>query len=163
MTSISTNNEIIIYKGDNGQPRIGVRVENETVWLSQAQMVELFQSSKANVSEHIKRIFKEGELDKDAVVRKIRTTASDGKNYEVEHYDLDMIISLDYRIKSSVATHFRKWATARLREYIIKGFTMDDERLKESGNGNFWKELLDRIRDIRLNVVYIIVLQFLQA
>jgi len=163
MTNISTNNEIIIYKGDNGKPRIGVRVENETVWLSQAQMVELFQSSNANVSEHIERIFKEGELDKDAVVRKIRTTASDGKNYEVEHYDLDMIISLDYRIKSSVATHFRKWATARLREYIIKGFTMDDERLKESGNGNFWKELLDRIRDIRLNVVYIIVLQFLQA
>jgi len=143
------NNSIIIYEGDGGEPRISVRIENETVWLSQAQMVELFQSSKANVSEHIKRIFQEGELDRDSVVRKIRTTATDGKNYDVEHYNLDMIISLGYRIKSSIATKFRKWATLRLREYIVKGFTMDDERLKESGGGNYWKELLDRIRDIR--------------
>jgi len=143
------NNEIIIYEGGGGEPRISVRMENETVWLSQAQMVELFQSSKANVSEHIKRIFEEGELDRDSVVRKIRTTATDGKNYEVEHYDLNMIISLGYRIKSSVATHFRMWATTRLKEYIIKGFTLDDERLKGTGGGNYWKELLNRIRDIR--------------
>lgn len=143
------NNEIIIYEGGGGEPRISVRVENETVWLSQAQMVELFQSSKANVSEHIKRIFEEGELDRDSVVRKIRTTAADGKNYEVEHYDLNMIISLGYRIKSSVATHFRMWATTRLKEYIIKGFALDDERLKGTGGGNYWKELLNRIRDIR--------------
>jgi hypothetical protein len=143
------DNSVIIYEGDNGKPKLEVRMENETVWLSQAQMVELFQSSKANVSEHIKRIFEEGELDRDSVVRKIRTTAADGKNYKVEHYDLNMIISLGYRIKSSVATHFRMWATSRLREYIVKGFTLDDERLKGTGGGNYWKELLDRIRDIR--------------
>lgn len=143
------SSSIIIYEDDNGTPKLEVQIENETVWLSQAQMVELFQSSKANVSEHIKRIFQEGELDRGSVVRKIRTTAIDGKNYDVEHYDLDMIISLGYRIKSSVATHFRKWATARLREYIVKGFTMDDERLKGTGGGQYWKELLDRIRDIR--------------
>ncbi|HED08977.1 MAG TPA: cell filamentation protein Fic [Ignavibacteria bacterium] len=149
MKKISTNNEIIIYKGDNGEPKLEVQIENDTVWLSQAQIVELFQSSKSNVSEHIKRIFEEGELCRDAVVRKIRTTASDGKNYDVEHYNLDMIISLGYRIKSSVATHFRIWATARLHEYIVKGFTMDDERLKDSSGGSYWKELLNRIRDIR--------------
>ena len=143
------NNSIIIYESENGKPQLEVLLENETVWLSQAQMVELFQSSKANVSEHIKRIFQEGELNKDSVVRKIRTTATDDKNYNVEYYDLDMIISLGYRIKSSVATHFRKWATTRLREYIVKGFTMDDERLKGTGGGQYWKELLDRIRDIR--------------
>jgi hypothetical protein len=143
------NSEIVIYESDDGTPQISVRVENETVWLTQAQLVELFQSSKANVSEHIKHIFGEGELERNSVVRKFRTTAADGKNYNIEHYDLDMIISLGYRIKSSIATHFRQWATVRLREYIVKGFTMDDERLKESGGGNYWNELLDRIRDIR--------------
>jgi hypothetical protein len=124
-------------------------LENETVWLSQAQLVELYQTSKSNVSEHIKNIFTEGELVKDSVVRKFRTTASDGKNYDVEYYNLDMIISLGYRIKSSIATQFRIWATERLKEYLIKGFTMDDERLKQNGGGNYWKELLERIRDIR--------------
>ena len=143
------DSEIIIYESDDGKPKISVRVENETVWLTQAQLVELFHSSKANVSEHIKHIFEEGELERNSVVRKFRTTAADGKNYSIVHYDLDMIISLGYRIKSSIATHFRQWATARLREYIVKGFTMDDARLKESGGGNYWKELLDRIRDIR--------------
>ncbi|MBF0531485.1 MAG: virulence RhuM family protein [Candidatus Omnitrophica bacterium] len=112
-------------------------------------MVDLFQSSKANVSEHIKHIFEERELDKNSVVRKFRTTAPDGKNYDIEHYNLDMIISLGYRSKSSIATRFRQWATARLLGYIVKGFTMDDERLKNLGGGNYWKELLDRIRDIR--------------
>jgi len=143
------NGEIIIYENAEGQSRVSVRVEGETVWLNQAQMVELFQSSKANVSEHIKHIFEEGELEKDSVVRKFRTTALDGKNYNIEYYNLDMIISLGYRIKSSIATKFRQWATERLNEYIRKGFTMDDERLKGTGGGNYWKELLDRIRDIR--------------
>lgn len=143
------NNNIIIYENQDGKPHISVKIESETVWLTQAQMVDLFHSSKANVSEHIKHIFEEGELEKNSVVRKFRTTASDGKNYEIEHYNLDLIISLGYRIKSSIATRFRQWATARLREYIIKGFTLDDERLKGRAGGNYWKELLNRIRDIR--------------
>ena len=143
------NNEIIIYESSDDESKISVRVEHETVWLTQAQLVELFHSSKANVSEHIKHIFKEGELKKNSVVRKFRTTAADGKNYNIAHYNLDMIISLGYRVKSRIATSFRIWATKRLNEYIRKGFTMDDERLKESGGGNYWKELLDRIRDIR--------------
>lgn len=145
----SSGHAFIIYESPDGEPRISVRVESETVWLTQAQMVDLFQSSKANVSEHIKHIFEEGELDKNSVVRKFRTTASDGKNYDTEHYSLDMIISLGYRIKSSIATRFRQWATARLREYIVKGFTIDSDRLKNLGGGNYWKELLDEIRDIR--------------
>lgn len=141
-------NSIIIYEAE-GAPRIEVQIDGETVWLTQAQLVELFQSSKANISEHIKHIFDEGELARDAVVRKFRTTASDGKTYEVEHYNLDLIISVGYRVKSRVATQFRQWATARLREYIVKGFTMDDDRLKGVGGRDYWKELLDRIRDIR--------------
>ena len=147
MTRDSGN--IIVYVDDNGQPQVDVRFQDETVWLTQAQLVELYQSSKANVSEHIKNIFDEGELDKNSVVRKFRTTASDGKNYEVNYYNLDMIISLGYRIKSSIATKFRIWATDRLREYITKGFAIDSERLKNLGGGNHWKELLDEIRDIR--------------
>ena len=141
--------EIIIYQTNNGKNNIDVKLEGETVWLTQAQLVELYQSSKSNVSEHIKHIFEEKELEENSVVRKFRTTASDGKQYGVAHYNLDMIISLGYRIKSSIATQFRIWATERLKEYIIKGFTMDDERLKQNGGGNYWKELLDRIRDIR--------------
>ncbi len=141
--------EIVIYESADGMAKIDVRFVDETVWLTQAQLVELFQSSKANISEHIKNIFEEGELDENSVVRKFRTTAADGKNYLVAHYNLDMIISLGYRVKSRVATHFRRWATARLREFLVKGFTMDDERLKQLGGGNYWKELLDRIRDIR--------------
>ena len=143
------NGNIIVYVDDNGQPQVDVRFQDETVWLTQAQLVELYQSSKANVSEHIKNIFDEGELDKNSVVRKFRTTASDGKNYEVKYYNLDMIISLGYRIKSSIATKFRIWATDRLREYITKGFAINSERLKNLGGGNHWKELLDEIRDIR--------------
>ena len=114
------NGNVIVYVDDNGKPQVDVRFQDETVWLTQAQLVDLYQSSKANVSEHIKNIFDEGELDKDSVVRKFRTTASDGKNYEVNYYNLDMIISLGYRIKSNIATKFRIWATDRLREYIIK-------------------------------------------
>lgn len=143
------NSQIIIYQSDGGRTRVDVRFQGETTWLTQAQLVALFQSSKSNVSEHIKHIFEEKELDHNSVVRKFRTTAADGKAYEVEHYNLDMIISLGYRIKSKIATKFRIWATARLKEYLIKGFTMDDERLKGMGGGNYWKELLDRIRDIR--------------
>jgi hypothetical protein len=112
-------------------------------------LVNLFGSSKANISEHIKHIFEERELERDSVVRKFRTTAADGKTYEIEHYNLDMIISLGYRVKSNIATKFRIWATARLREYIVKGFTIDSDRLKNLGGGNYWKELLDEIRDIR--------------
>lgn len=112
-------------------------------------MCELYQTSKSNISEHIKHIFEEGELEEISVVRKFRTTAADGKNYTVTHYNLDMIISLGYRVKSIIATKFRRWATERLKEYMLKGFAMDDERLKNLGGGNYWKELLDRIRDIR--------------
>ncbi|MDD2980303.1 MAG: virulence RhuM family protein [Hespellia sp.] len=141
--------EIVIYQTDEGATKIDVRFVDETVWLTQAQLVELFHSSKANISEHIKHIFEEGELEEISVVRKFRTTAADGKSYNVTHYNLDMIISLGYRVKSMIATNFRRWATERLKEYMIKGFTMDDERLKNLGGGNYWKELLDRIRDIR--------------
>jgi hypothetical protein len=153
--NISNNNnsgEIIIYEGADGKPGIEVRVEGETVWLSQPQLVELFQSSKANVSEHIKNIFTEGELSPNSTVRNFRTVQKEGNrevSRDIEHYNLDMIISLGYRVKSQIATRFRQWATARLREYIVKGFVMDDERLKGTGGGNYWKELLDRIRDIR--------------
>ena len=140
---------LILFKTDDGQIKLDVKLDGETVWLTQAQMVELYQSSKANVSEHIKHIFAEGELSKNSVVRKFRTTAADGKSYETYFYNLDMIISLGYRIKSLTATKFRIWATERLKEYIIKGFTLDDERLKELGGGGYWKELIERIRDIR--------------
>lgn len=144
--------EMMLYVGDDGKPRIEVTFQGETAWLSQAQLVELFQSSKANISEHIKNIYDEGELSSGATVRKFRTVRKEGDREvvrNVEHYNLDMIISLGYRVRSSVATQFRIWATERLREYIIKGFAMDDERLKGNGGGDYWKELLDRIRDIR--------------
>ncbi len=143
------NSEILIYQSEHGDTNIDVKMVDETVWLTQAQLCELYQTSKSNVSEHIKHIFEEGELEREAVVRNFRTTGTDGKNYNVIHYNLDMIISLGYRIKSRIATNFRRWATERLKEYMIKGFTMDDERLKQLGGGNYWKELLDRIRDIR--------------
>ena len=141
-------NKIIIYESEDGHD-LNVRIEGETVWLTQAQLVELYQTSKSNVSEHIKNILAEGELQEEAVVRNFRTTGADGKMYSTKHYNLDMIISLGYRIKSKIATRFRQWATQRLNEYIRKGFTMDDQRLKELGGGSYWKELLDRIRDIR--------------
>jgi len=139
--------KIIIYKKDNND--ISVRLEDKTVWLGQLQIVKLFNSSKSNVSEHIKHIFEEGELDKNSVVRKFRTTASDGKMYNIDHYNLDVIISLGYRIKSQIATQFRIWATGKLKEFLVKGFVMDDEKLKGNAGGNYWKELLERIRDIR--------------
>ena len=144
--------EVIIYQTDEGDTKIDVRFVDETVWLTQAQLVELFQSSKANISEHIKNIYDEGELDEESTVRKFRTVQIEGERSvtrSIVHYNLDMIISLGYRVKSKIATNFRKWATERLKEYMIKGFTMDDERLKNLGGGNYWKELLDRIKDIR--------------
>ena len=140
---------MLLYQDENGSTQIEVRLENENVWLTQAQLVTLYQSSKANVSEHIKHIFEEGELEETAVVRKFRTTATDGKNYNTAFYNLDLIISLGYRIKSHIATKFRIWATQRLKEYIIKGFVIDDNRLKQNAGGNYWYELLNRIRDIR--------------
>lgn len=142
-------NKVIIYTANDGKTKIDVKLEEETLWLTQAQMCELYQTSKSNVSEHIKHIFEEGELDEDSVVRKFRTTASDGKEYTVSHYNLDMIIALGYRIRSIIATRFRQWATERLKEYIVKGFALDDDRLKMLGGGSYWKELLERIRDIR--------------
>lgn len=141
--------EIVIYQTDDGQTNIDVRFEDETVWLTQAQLVELYQSSKANISEHIKHIFEEGELEENSVVRNFRTTAADGKSYNTKFYNLDMIISLGYRVKSKIATNFRRWATEQLKEYLKKGFLLNDRRLKEMGGGDYWHELLDRIRDIR--------------
>ena len=142
-------NKVIIYTASDGQTKIDVKLEDETLWLTQAQMCELYQTSKSNVSEHIKHIIEEGELQEDSVVRKYRTTATDGKSYLTTFYNLDMIIALGYRVRSIIATRFRQWATLRLKEYMVKGFTLDDERLKKLGGGGYWKELLERIRDIR--------------
>jgi hypothetical protein len=143
------NSEILMYQTEDGQIRIDVRMEDETVWLSQAQMVELFQTSKQNVSLHIKNIFLEAELIENSVVKEYLTTATDGKNYKTKFYNLDVIISVGYRVKSHRGTQFRIWATRRLKEYIIKGFAMNDELLKKAGGGNYFDELLERIRDIR--------------
>ena len=146
--------EMIIYQSDEGV-KLDVRLENKTVWLNQEQIGALFNKSKATISEHISNIFKEGELDEEVVVRKFRTTTQHGaiegktQSREVKYYNLDVIISIGYRVKSIQGTRFRQWATERLNEYIVKGFTMDDERLKNLGGGSYWKELLDRIRDIR--------------
>ena len=141
-------NKIIIYKTEDGVTKIDVRLEDETVWLTQAQMAELFQTTKQNVSLHISNIFKEGELQKQSVVKEFLTTASDGKNYPTFHYNLDVIISVGYRVKSLRGTQFRIWANNVLKEYMIKGFAMNDDLLKSSG-GDYFKELLERIRDIR--------------
>lgn len=152
MKPVDTKNSILIYEGDGGVPRIEVQIDGETVWLTQAQLAELFGTTKANISIHVKNIFEEGELTKDATVKEYLTVQVEGNrkvSREIERYNLDLIISIGYRVKSQVATHFRQWATARLREYIVKGFVMDDERLKRTGGGNYWKELLNRIRDIR--------------
>ena len=146
------NNQIIIYQSEDGQTRVEVKFTGETVWLSQQQMAELYQSSRSNVVEHIKHIYEEGELDEESTCRNFRQVRQEGSRQvarEIPFYNLDMIISLGYRIRSVIATHFRRWATERLKEYIIKGFTMDDERLKGNGGGAYWRELLDRIRDIR--------------
>ena len=141
--------EIIIYQSDDGLVKLKTKLNGETIWLSLDQIAELFGKDKSNISRHLKNIFSEGELDKSLVVAFFATTATDGKTYQVAYYNLDAIISVGYRTNSARATAFRIWATERLKEYIIKGFTMDDDRLKGNGGGNYWKELLARIRDIR--------------
>jgi len=141
--------ELILYRTEDGQTKIEVRLQDDTAWLSLNEMTELFQRDKSVVSKHIKNVFEEGELSPDAVVANFATTAADGKTYQVDHFNLDVIISVGYRVKSHRGTQFRIWATQRLREYIIKGFTMDDNRLKRAGGGNYFDELLARIRDIR--------------
>lgn len=134
--------EILIYQTDDGQTNIEVKIEDDTVWLTQQQMSELFQTSRTNVVEHIKHIYEEGELDEISTCRNFRQVRKEGNREvtrQIPHYNLDMIISLGYRIKSVIATRFRQWATKRLKEYMIKGFTIDDERLKGNGGGNYWK------------------------
>lgn len=143
------NGDIIIYQSDDGLTHIDVKIENETVWLNQDQMSELFQRDKSTISRHIKNIFDEGELDRNSVVAKNATTAADGKTYDVEYYSLDVIISVGYRVKSLRGTQFRIWANGILKEYLVKGFSMNDDLLKSVGGGYYWKELLARIRDIR--------------
>ena len=143
---------IVIYQTEDGDTKIDVRFVDETVWLTQQQMADLFQSSRTNIVEHIQHIYEERELDEASTCRKFRQVRTEGSRQvtrEIPYYNLDMIISLGYRVKSMIATHFRRWATERLKEYMVKGFTMDDERLKKLGGGNYWKELLARIRDIR--------------
>ena len=144
--------EIILYQREDGAVQIDVRVEDETVWLTQQQIAELFDTTKQNVNLHIQNIFNEGELLPEATVKKSLTVQKEGAREvrrQLAYYNLDVIISVGYRITSIIATHFRQWATQRLREYIIKGFVLDDDRLKNLGGANYWKELLERIRDIR--------------
>lgn len=147
-----SRSSLILYQTEDGRTRIQCRFENETVWLTQKLMAELFQKDVRTINEHIQNVFAEGELSPESVIRKFRITAADGKIYETQHYNLDVIISVGYRVKSSRGTQFRIWATQRLREYIVKGFTMDDERLKNppgEGHVDYFDELLERIRDIR--------------
>ena len=144
--------EIVIYQAEDGLTKVACRFVDETVWLTQQQMAELFHTSRSNIVEHIGHIYEEGELDEVSTCRKFRQVRMEGNRQvtrELPFYNLDMIISLGYRVKSLIATQFRRWATERLKEYMIKGFTMDDERLKNLGGGNYWRELLERIRDIR--------------
>ena len=141
--------EFLLYQTEDGRTRVEVRFGGETAWLSLKQMVDLFQRDKSVISRHIKNVFEEGELQRESVVAEFATTAADGKTYQVEYFNLDVIISVGYRVKSHRGTQFRIWATQRLREYIVKGFTLDDERLKRAGGGNYFDELLARIRDIR--------------
>ena len=141
--------EIIIYQTQDGLTKINVNMQEETVWLSLDQMAELFQRDKSTISRHIRNIFDEGELERESVVANSATTATDGKTYQVDFYNLDVIISVGYRVKSQRGVQFRIWATNVLKEYMKKGFAMDDERLKGNAGGNYWKELHERIRDIR--------------
>jgi len=143
------SNDIIIYQTEDGKTKVDVLLEGDTVWLTQGQIVDLFESSKANISEHISNIFAERELQENSVVRNFRTTAADGKDYYVNHYNLDMIISVGYRVKSVKATQFRIWATRVLKEYAVKGFALDTRRLKNPGSRDYFDELLEKIREIR--------------
>ena len=144
--------EMLVYQTADGRVKLDVRLEDETVWLTQQMIADLFQTSKQNISQHIASIYEEGELTAEATVKKYLTVRHEGTRdvqRELEFYNLDMIISVGYRVKSVIATRFRIWATQRLKEYIVKGFTMDDARLKEAGNSRYFEELLARIRDIR--------------
>jgi len=141
--------EFLLYQTEDGQTRLEVAFRGETCWLSLNQLAELFQRDKSVISRHIKNLFDEGELVRGSVVANFATTAADGKSYQVDYFNLDVIISVGYRVKSHRGTQFRIWATQRLREFIVKGFTMDDDRLKQAGGGNYFDELLARIRDIR--------------
>ena len=143
------NSNILMYTTEDGLTKIEATFENDTVWLSIDQMAELFQRDKSTISRHIKNIFEEGELNRNAVVANFATTASDGKTYQVDYYNLDVIISVGYRVKSLRGTQFRIWANSILKEYMKKGFALDDDRLKRLGGGNYFDELLSRIRDIR--------------
>lgn len=147
--NIDTNSSFIIFKTQDEQVSVDVRFEDETVWLTQDQIAALYGVERPGITQHIKNIFAEGELQEESVSKKFLRTAADGKNYNTKHYNLDMVISLGYRVNSKIATQFRIWATKRLNEYIRKGFTIDDERLKNLGGGGYFKELLQRIRDIR--------------
>ena len=146
---MNSHGEIILYQTEDGLTKLNVNIQDDTVWLSLDQMAELFGRDKSTISRHIRNIFSEGELRRESVVANLATTAADGKTYQVDYYNLDVIISVGYRVKSQRGVQFRMWATARLKEYMIKGFALDDERLKGHGGGDYWKELLDRIRDIR--------------
>jgi hypothetical protein len=148
LAPVQSPSDLLFYQTEDGQTRLDVRLQGETVWLTQLQMAELFQRDKSVISKHIKNAFDERELVPGSVVANFATTAADGKSYQTAHYNLDVIISVGYRVKSHRGTQFRIWATQRLREYIVKGFTLDDQRLKE-GPGNYFDELLGRIREIR--------------
>ncbi|MEQ1607128.1 MAG: virulence RhuM family protein [Pyrinomonadaceae bacterium] len=148
----ANRSELIIYQTDDGRTRIETRLEDETVWLTQVTMAELFQTSQQNISLHVQNIYEEGELTAEATHKDFLLVRREGNREvrrEIAHYNLDMILSVGYRVKSGIATRFRIWATQRLREYIVKGFTMNDELLKQAGGGNYFDELLERIRDIR--------------
>lgn len=150
-TQSSSGDSLLLYQSEDGQVKLDVRFEGETVWLSQSQMTVLFSRDKSTISRHLKSIFEEGELVRQSVVANYATTADDGKTYQVDFYNLDVVLAVGYRVKSEQGTRFRQWATQRLREYLIKGFTLDDERLKSGSSYNYFKELLERIREIRLS------------
>ena len=151
MDTLTPTDSLLLYQSEDGKVKIDVRFEGETVWLSLDQMATLFARDKSTISRHLKNIFEEGELARQSVVANYATTASDGKIYQVDFYNLDVILAVGYRVKSQQGTLFRQWATLRLREYVVKGFTLDDERLKTASSYNYFKELLDRIREIRLS------------
>ena len=150
MTDREATGQILLYRSEDGRTKLDVRLEGDTVWLSQRQLMELFGKAKGTISEHIKHIFEDGELVEEAVVRHLRTTASDGKVYEVAHYNLDLVIAVGFRVRSPAAVRFRQWAAERLNEYVVKGFVLDDDRLKRTDRvADYFDELLSRIREIR--------------
>ena len=150
LLTMEESNKFLIYTDGSGLTKIDVKLEENTLWLTHAQMCELYQTSKSNVSEHIKHIFEEGELQEEAVVRKFRTTAADGKQYLVTYYNLDVILAVGFRVRSPRGTQFRKWANSTLKEFLLKGYLLDSERLKNpDGRPDYFDELLEQIRDIR--------------